>query len=754
MAGSRVTIPGSERSVIAGARLIGPADATQRIHVTIVVRRKAEPPPLVKSMRIMQHDELVANHGATANDLLAVREFARQHNLQVIAESAAKRTVTLAGAVGDFSRAFEATIDEVHIGNRSYRQRVGTLSVPQDLAPIIVAILGLDNRPQAEPRYRSIPANEFRPRAGVHPLAPLDVAALYKFPPGDGTGQTIAIIELGGGFAQDDLNTYFHELGLPVPTVTAVSIMGQGNNPGVDPKTDGEVMLDIEVAGAVSPGAHQRVYFAPNSDQGFLAAVKAAIHDNPTSLPAAISISFGNPESLWTAQTMTAMEAAFQDAANLGIPVCVASGDDGSSDGATGLNVDFPASAPHALGCGGTLLQGSGSVISSEVVWNGGTANGATGGGVSGFFAKPAYQASANVPAPGGAAGGRGVPDEAGKAADGSPYKVRISGVDTVAWGTSAVSPLWSGLIARLAQGIGKRVGFLQPLIYQSSVEAADFFDITQGNNDESGGGGPFSAGHGWDPCTGLGSPEGTALLTTLKGVTPPTPHPPTPHPPTPHPPTPHPPTPHPPTPHPPTPHPPTPTPPTPTPSTGTGTGIPHFEFPVGPPPSVPPFEEQPAPQPVPPTPAPAPAPVPALGYARPSNAVAIVGVVGIVAALATVAVVGTVARIATDSRCDAGPSVSLRAECAQAVQILDNPVAVAEINIMRRSNRRISRDISFRGVSLPIAHHPLQRATCFMAASRGTSSDAAALVAVLGIIGSLATLAILGTLAIAQPDY
>jgi kumamolisin len=516
MNGSHVVLAGSERKAIPDGIIIGPADPAERIRVAVVVRRKEERPPIDASRRVMAHEELVANHGATATDLLAVRDFAKQYSLQVVASSVATRTVALAGTVGDFSRAFEVTLDKVQVGSETFRQRMGSLAVPKDLAGIIVAVLGLDNRPQAEPRYRSADASALRRHAGVHPLSPVEVAKLYNFPPGDGSGQTIAIIELGGGFAQDDLNTYFRELRLPVPTVTAVSIVGQGNNPGVDPQADGQVMLDIEVAGAVAPGAHERVYFAPNTDQGFLAAVHAAIHDNPTSLPAAISIGYGNPESEWTGQSMSAFEAAFQDAAKLGIPVCVASGDDGSSDGATGLNADFPASAPHALGCGGTLLQGAGGTISSEVVWNGGTSGGATGGGFSSQFARPFYQATVHVHGPTGSTSGRGVPDVAGNAADGSPYKVRISGVDTVAWGTSAVASLWTGLIARLSQSLRRKVGFLQPVIYQSSVGSADFFDITQGNNDESGAGGPYFAGPGWDPCTGLGSPNGAALLKTL----------------------------------------------------------------------------------------------------------------------------------------------------------------------------------------------------------------------------------------------
>jgi len=660
MTSSRVAVVGSERAPVDGAKVIGVPNPSERIHVTVVVRRKEELPPLGKSVQIMSHDDLVAGHGATANDLLQVREFAKQFHLQIIAESAAKRTVSLAGTIADFGRAFDVTFDNVQLGGHVIRQRVGRITVPSELGSIIEAVMGLDNRPQARPRSRIADPGSLRSHAGVHPLSPLDVAKLYNFPAGDGSGQTIAIIELGGGFAQDDLNTYFHELGLSVPSVTAVSILNQGNNPGVDPKADGETMLDIEVAGAVAPGAHQRVYFAPNTDQGFLAAIKAAIHDNPSSMPCAISISYGGPESAWTAQAMNAFDSAFQDAANLGIPVCVASGDDGSSDGESGLNVDFPASAPHALGCGGTLLQGSGAVISSEVVWNGGSAGGGTGGGVSRAFHKPSYQASVAVPAPAVPAGGRGVPDVSGNAADGSPYKVRISGADTVAWGTSAVAPLWSGLIARLTQSLGHPVGFLQPLIYQSTVESAAFFDITQGNNDTSGGGGPFNAGTGWDACTGLGTPDGVALLNALKSVVPP-PHPPTPHPPTPptphpptpptphppHPPTPptphppHPPTPHPP--HPPTPHPPhPPTPPTPHPGSG-GTGstgaigglgqFPQFEFPERSPQPVTQYEQPPTQQ----------AMVAPAGRSN-ANAIAIVGVVGIVGVLATVAVVGTVA--------------------------------------------------------------------------------------------------------------
>src|SRR5262249_5050321 len=156
----------------------------------------------------------------------------------------------------------------------------------------------------------------------------------------------------------------------------------------------GEVLLDIEVVGAVAPKAKIAVYFAPNTDQGFLDAITTAIHDR-TRRPSAISISWGGPESSWTPQALNTYDQAFQDAAAMGVTVCCASGDDGSNDGVgDGLaHVDFPASSPNVLACGGTRLESSAGKITKEVVWNHGANNGASGGGVSEHFPPPPYQA-------------------------------------------------------------------------------------------------------------------------------------------------------------------------------------------------------------------------------------------------------------------------------------------------------------------------------------------------------------------------
>jgi kumamolisin len=286
-------------------------------------------------------------------------------------------------------------------------------------------------------------------------------------------------------------------------------------------------MLDIEVAGAVAPAARLVVYFAPNTDAGFLDAISQAAMDT-VNKPSILSISWGGPESSWTAQSLQSFNSALQSAAAVGVTVCIASGDNGSDDGVGDGkdHVDFPASSPYALACGGTKLTISGSAISSEVVWNEQASNeGATGGGVSGTFPLPTYQANANVPVSKNPSGfkGRGVPDVAGDADPSTGYQVQADGQSFAVGGTSAVAPLWAGLIALFNQSEGKSLGYLNPALYQNGESGGAFRDITSGNN------GDFKAAKGWDACTGWGSPNGAALLAALSGASPsptPKPHP------------------------------------------------------------------------------------------------------------------------------------------------------------------------------------------------------------------------------------
>jgi kumamolisin len=277
-------------------------------------------------------------------------------------------------------------------------------------------------------------------------------------------------------------------------------------------------MLDVEVAGAVAPKAKIAVYFTPNTDAGFLNALKAAIHDSVRE-PSVVSISWGGPEKQWTAQAINAFNTACQEAASLGVTVCCSAGDHGAQDeqGQTRANVDFPASSPSVLACGGTSLIEANGQIASETVWN--DHDGwATGGGISEQFPVPPYQAAINLPNsinPGGKKG-RGVPDVAGNADGRTGYRVRVDGQNAVVGGTSAVAPLWSALIALLNQGKGHSVGFLTPKLYHLPAGAHVFRDITSGNNQAFPAGGGYSAGLGWDACTGLGSPNGAGLLAKL----------------------------------------------------------------------------------------------------------------------------------------------------------------------------------------------------------------------------------------------
>ena len=552
-----VPLPGSERTQLSGVQSAGQLNESETITVTLVLRRRAQvPAALVIGPETVTHEELDARYGAETDDIALVTSTMTELGLTVTDTHQGSRRMMVSGTIAALSAAFGTTLTLVTspqpggTGEATHRYRSGSLSVPAQLAGIVTAVLGLDDRPVARPQFRRLTAAASRtvtpetvtpetvtpetvtpetvtpetvtpeapPAAPTAvPLTAPQVASLYNFPAGtDGTGQTIAIIELGGGYTQSDLDMYFSGLGLATPSVTAVGVDGGSNSPGQP--ADGEVELDIQVAGAVAPKAAQLVYFAANTDQGFINAIAQAVHTTPP--PIVVSISWGQSEDQWSEQSRNSMDGVFADAAALGVTVTVAAGDNGSSDdpnSTSGVHVDFPASSPHVLACGGTQLIGnlSTNTITSEVVWNELANNeGAGGGGVSDVFPLPPWQANVGVPTiAGGTSTGRGVPDVAGNADPVTGYLVVVDGKQQPIGGTSAVAPLWAGLIARLAQATGKKFGLLQPLIYggvTAGAAAQGFNDITQGNN------GAYSAGPGWDATTGLGSPNGQALLTHL----------------------------------------------------------------------------------------------------------------------------------------------------------------------------------------------------------------------------------------------
>lgn len=518
----KVDVKGSERKAVEGGRDLGALAEGSRIEVTLRLRRKVSGSLSDRlddlgrpqgSAAHLSREEFAAELGASEADIERVEAFAAEHALDVVESHAGGRTVVLGGTVRDVSDAFGVALRQRLVAGRVHRVREGAVQIPEALADVVVAVLGLDDRPVARPMLHR---GGVRPRASATPggYFPEALAKPYGFPEGlTGAGQTVAVIELGGGYHLAEMRRYFRSRGLPTPRITSVGVRGAHNRPEGDlGGDDGEVVLDVQVLGALAPGASIVVYFAPNTDDGFLAAILAAVHDKRRR-PSVVSISWGGPESSWTAQSLRAFDEAFQEAALMGVTVCAAAGDNGSSDGASDgrAHVDFPASSPYVVACGGTRLQGD-----VETVWNNGP-NSATGGGVSSVFPRPAWQSSASVPMaldPPGFAG-RALPDVAANADPETGYRIAGDGVESVIGGTSAVAPLMAALVARFNEHLSRSrpqgqgtLGLPHPALYRQP--AGSFRDIVKGNN------GAFSARPGWDACTGLGSPIGTCLLQNL----------------------------------------------------------------------------------------------------------------------------------------------------------------------------------------------------------------------------------------------
>ncbi len=581
----------SSNAPMPGAVQGPPVGLGERFRVNVYLRRREDLPSPAelgalppRKRKYLSHDEFESKYGAEESRIRKVVKFAAANGLDVIATSAAKRTVTLGGTAASFASAFNTLFHHYVYPGGSYRAHTGTLHVPSDLANTVTAVVGFDERPMARPQvafhnglwdprqvaraqWSGAAAGQQRAYLGLAALqgrlaarnaskgpisfaqaveiqndfvtqlvdvitdaqraallAALDeldiktpprAAQLYNFPGGtDGSGECIGLIELGGGWNTADVQIYFSFLGLPVPSITNVGVAGGENLPNVNETCDSEVALDIQVSGGAAPGAKIACYFAPLTTLGFVDAVQTAIHDQENR-PSVISASWDLSEAYWlqAPSAITVFEDVLVEAALLGITLCFSAGDYGAAsefhDGSAW--VDYPASSPHVLGVGGTTLVSRGTTILDEVTWNSlSTIGQATGGGVSQVFPLPDWQLSANVPVSvnPGVGRNRGVPDIAANADPSTGYLVQVDGRTTVIGGTSSAAPLWAALIARINQSLGKRAGYFNPLLYSDGGSVLR--DIVIGNN------GAYSAGPGWDACTGYGSPDGTRLRDLL----------------------------------------------------------------------------------------------------------------------------------------------------------------------------------------------------------------------------------------------
>jgi len=494
-----------------------PLPLDQQLSVSLVIRRPVSLKDYAHGVitgtnTALSHADFELMFAPSSTNLVLVRTFAQKNNLTVDKIYTNSATVKLIGKVEDYNRAFNITLTQVTDGARTYHSHTGTVTLPDSIKDIVETVLGLDN---------SLQLTHSTVDAISAPYTPEQVATAYQYPAGSGAGECVGVLEFGGGYTQDNLTLTFNNYGVPVPQTVDFSVGGAVNNPD-DSSASQEVVLDIAVLGGVVPDAKIVVYFAPNSINSFYNCFNAAIFDK-TNSPGVISLSWGALETQWGFNGLN-LNNLFLQAIALGITIVTATGDYGSRAYASDpvYSVQFPSSSPYVLACGGTTLAiNNNGTIASEVVWN--TGNNGSAGGTSSIYNLPAYQANltttkypSNTVSP---VTYRGIPDVAlnGNPATGYEFWYGLYNIATVNAGTSAAAPMMAGLVVRLNAATGRRLGFLNTLLYANPQV---FNDITQGNNacPPAGPGAVdgYSATVGWDACTGLGSPIGTAILALL----------------------------------------------------------------------------------------------------------------------------------------------------------------------------------------------------------------------------------------------
>jgi kumamolisin len=527
-------VVGSRRVPLPGARVLGRTSARKKAEVSLKLRRKRKLPELTaRPASVMTRDVLASRYGASKRDIAKVVAAFKKYGLKVVHTNPATRTIRLSGTIAQLEAAFHTRLfDYAYVGGQ-YRGRVGLVHVPVDVRSIVEAVFGLDDRPIARRRWQRLRAKS-RPAKRSIPApwyTPAELAKRYDFPDGDGADQTIALLEFGGGYFPNDLKKFCALVGVTKPTVTVVSVDGASTT-----RRDGsqsEVMLDVEVIAGICPKVSIVVYFAPWTEQGWITALDAAAQDRKND-PGVISISWGNAEDIeiWTRQAIAQINEILKEAAYLGITVCVAAGDDGSSDGVTDghAHVDFPGSSPYVLSIGGTTIATKNADV-PDVVWKEGDGlrahdGGSTGGGVSAVLERPKWQSSIKIKSVNpGRILGRCVPDVAANADwNTSPYLLVADGLQQANGGTSAASPLCAALITLInaKRPAANPVGYLTPVLYQSlrgknkkTVGATVCEDVTSGDNatDKLGG---YDAKPGYDAASGWGVPNGKRLASAL----------------------------------------------------------------------------------------------------------------------------------------------------------------------------------------------------------------------------------------------
>jgi len=443
-----------------------------------------------------------------------ISRFAERQGMRLLAVDIAARRVTFAAKASDVERVFATRLLRFDDAGVQRHHPSGKVRMPHQLDRLVHTVVGLDTRPHDCAGLR---------RGAVAPggngLQPSQIAGLYGLTtPGRGAGQCIALIEPAGGYDRKDVEKACDAMHVPMPQMTDINVGSGHNAPGVDDRADQEVALDIQVVAGVAPAARIVVYFTEGNEPGLVAGLCRAVHGPER--PNVIVMTWGEPEVFWPKEARMALDVVLQDAVRLGITVVVTAGDDLARERMSGgkVYVNYPASSPYVLGCGGTRIQlgPAQTDIVDEVVWNEQGKRG-TGGGISEIYLVPAFQSGANLPGSlNDGKPGRGVPDVAAAAAQLNGYRIFFKGAEVVMGGTSAVAPLWGGFVALLNEQRGASLGFLNDRLYQSPdlLKA-----ITSGDNIDVDSGLGYKAGVGWSACTGLGSPKGPAIIAALTAL-------------------------------------------------------------------------------------------------------------------------------------------------------------------------------------------------------------------------------------------
>jgi kumamolisin len=432
---THVLLPGSKRGKDTGAIRVGEVDPNETVVVTIGLAGPKLPSADEYVGKTLTPKQLADKFGARQADADKVAKSLRKFGLKIEEVSLETRSMRVSGPAKAMELAFKPGMAIMRSArDGEYRGRQGAIQIPEELKGIVTGVFGLDQRRMA--RRRSGAAVLASAAAKPSPLAPADLEQRYNFPPGAGTGQSTVIAEFGGGYFVDDVIAYCNKFQRPVPNIQAVAVdspaytlqqilalPAQQRNQLLGDSV--EVMMDVEIIAGLCSQASIWVYFSTFDQRGWVDLLNRVITANPVALSCSWGLAEDDPS--WSANAVAAIDDRLNAARLLGITTCVSSGDDGSGDQIDDgrAHIDFPSSSPNALGVGGTMLTNSGS-NTNEITWwqspgrrtqNGG---GATGGGVSTRFPRPAWQNVKVKSLNAGTIDGRVAPDIA--ALSGPPY--------------------------------------------------------------------------------------------------------------------------------------------------------------------------------------------------------------------------------------------------------------------------------------------------------------------------------------------